>query len=81
MIDNDGYNVVSKWVDAGFGVIQFRLENGHIVQYTRQVGDKVWSNYYRIGDSGCEMLNCTLTHDEFDKLLEEHCDDERLGKI
>ena len=75
MNSSDGYNVVSKWVDAGFGVIQFRLENGNVIQYTRQVGDRVWSNYYRLGDGGSKMLNCTLTHEEFDKLLEENDDE------
>ncbi len=72
-IEND-YDVVSKFVDAGFGVVQFSFRNGNVVQYTRQVGDKVWSNYYRIGDNGEKMLNCTLTHDEFDKLLEDNSD-------
>ena len=72
MSEENDHDVVSRFVDAGFGVVQFSFRNGNVVQYTRQVGDKVWSNYYRIGDNGEKMLNCTLTHDEFDKLLEDN---------
>ena len=72
MSEENDHDVISKFVDAGFGVVQFSFRNGNVVQYTRQVGDKVWSNYYRIGDNGEKMLNCTLTHEEFDKLLDDN---------
>jgi len=69
-MDLGSCRVVDTFVDAGFGVVQFRLEDGGVIQYTRQIGDRRYSTQYQIGDSGESFVNCSVTNDMFNELVE-----------
>lgn len=69
-MDIGACKVVDTFVDAGFGVVQFRLEDGGVIQYTRQIGDRRYSTQYQIGDGGERFVNCSITNDMFNELVE-----------
>ena len=60
--------IVDTFVDAGFGVVQFRLGSGDIIQYTRKCGDILFSTQHQMTD-GVNTWNYSLTNKDFNALI------------
>ena len=75
MASNESDRIVDTYVDAGFGVVQFMLESGDKIQYTRQVGSRIWKTQHQVTKGG-NVWNYSLTNKDFNDLI-RRLDDEK----
>lgn len=68
MASNESDRVVDTFVDAGFGVVQFKLESGDTIQYTRKCGDILYSTQHQV-TNGVNTWNYSLTNKDFNDLI------------
>lgn len=70
---SDNYNdktIDSLRIDHEFGVIQFRFSDGSLMQYTRCVGQRLFSPQVTTTEDGKTAINASVTSEEFNLIVE-----------
>lgn len=70
---SDSYNdktIDSLKIDHEFGVMQFRFTDGSIMQYTRCVGQRLFSPQVSETADGKTVINASVTSEEFNLIVE-----------